>query len=222
MDSHIVLNTTQPGEKFDTRKESSNNEHRPVNCIGDPDVNANVLQITSEGALKAEITALPPGGLDVSVSNFPAVQPVSGTFWPGTQPVSGTVGVSNLPALAIPTDRVMQTGTLVTTLTTANQVVQTYTVTAGKTFYLQYLTVQARLTVLSATASIMGTISLESPAGTKLYTLTITNPTVSLILPLSVIFQNLPIAAGTVIRVVCTPAAVTSMTWICNFGGFEK
>jgi hypothetical protein len=31
------------------------------------------------------------GGSSVSVSNFPATQPVSGTFWQATQPVSGTV-----------------------------------------------------------------------------------------------------------------------------------
>jgi hypothetical protein len=37
-------------------------------------------------------------GLNVSVTNLPATQPVSGTFWPTTQPVSGTVSVSNLPA----------------------------------------------------------------------------------------------------------------------------
>jgi hypothetical protein len=38
------------------------------------------------------------GALSVSVSNFPATQPVSGTFWQTTQPVSGSVSVSNLPA----------------------------------------------------------------------------------------------------------------------------
>lgn len=34
----------------------------------------------------------------IGVNNFPATQPVSGTFWQATQPVSGTVAVSNLPA----------------------------------------------------------------------------------------------------------------------------
>jgi hypothetical protein len=37
-------------------------------------------------------------GLNVSVTNLPATQPVSGTFWPTTQPISGSVSVSNLPA----------------------------------------------------------------------------------------------------------------------------
>jgi hypothetical protein len=38
------------------------------------------------------------GSSSVSVSNFPATQPVSGTFWQTTQPVSGSVSVSNFPA----------------------------------------------------------------------------------------------------------------------------
>lgn len=37
-------------------------------------------------------------GLNVSVTNLPATQPVSGTFWPTTQPISGSVSVTNLPA----------------------------------------------------------------------------------------------------------------------------
>jgi hypothetical protein len=35
------------------------------------------------------------GSSSVSVSNFPATQPVSGTFWPATQPVSGSVSVTD-------------------------------------------------------------------------------------------------------------------------------
>lgn len=34
--------------------------------------------------------------------------------------------------------------------------------------------------------------------------------------------EPLPIAASTVIRCVTTPAATTSMLWLCNFGGYEK
>jgi hypothetical protein len=34
--------------------------------------------------------------------------------------------------------------------------------------------------------------------------------------------EPIPIAAGTVIRVVCTPAAATAMTWRANLGGYEK
>lgn len=118
---------------------------------------------------------------------------------------------------------VMKTGTLVTTAVTADQVILTYTVTAGKTLYLENISLVARLTVLSATASIMGAASLETPSGTKVFTITWTNPTTSLVQPFGETFpEPLPIAAGTVIRFVVTPAAATSMTWIVNLAGYEK
>lgn len=118
---------------------------------------------------------------------------------------------------------VLKTGSLVTTAVTADQVVLTYTVTALKTFYLAYLVMYGRLTAVSATASILGAISLETPSGTKVITLDDTNPTTSEVEFNPITFsQPIPIAAGTVVRVVVTPAATTSMTWRANFGGYEK
>ncbi len=168
----------------------------------------------------------------ISVVNFPATQPISGSVsvsnFPVTQPISGAVSISNFPAnQLVSVDRsnrtlVMKTGTLVTTAVTSDQVILTYTVTTGKTFFLTYISSDVRLTVVSATASILGTISLESPAGTKLYSSTETNPTTSQTGMRSVSFSEpMPIPSGTVIRFVTTPAAATSMTWIANFGGFE-
>lgn len=184
---------------------------------------------------------------NVQVTNFPATQNVAVTSTVETEikndsgnpvPVNGTVSVGNFPAtqpvsiaatVVTAEDRltgvtpVMKTGTLVTTATTADQVILTYTVTAGKTFYFQYFRADVRLTATSATASILGTYSLESPAGTKLYTATNTNPTTSATnMNGFTTASPIPFAAGTVIRVVCTPAATTSMTWIANFGGYEK
>jgi len=118
---------------------------------------------------------------------------------------------------------VMKTGSLVTTATTADQVVLTYTVTAGKTLFLGYLHLSGSLTAVSATATVLGTVSLETPSGTKVFTARMTNPTTSATGDLTVpLADPIPIAAGTVVRVVVTPAAVTSMTWVCNFGGVEK
>lgn len=118
---------------------------------------------------------------------------------------------------------VMKTGTLVTTATTADQVVLTYTVTALKTFFLEYFHLEARLTAASATGAVLGTISLETPSGTKVFTFTAVNATHSdvdqVVVPLA---EPIPIAAGTVIRVVVTPAAITSTTWVANFGGYER
>jgi hypothetical protein len=116
---------------------------------------------------------------------------------------------------------VMQSGSLASAATTADQVVKTYTVTGGKTFFLEYADTEARLTTFAATATNFGNCSLESPAGTKLYTQMYAGPGVSgqNILNFS---EPQPIASGVVIRIVCTPAAATAMTWIGNFGGYER
>lgn len=182
----------------------------------------------------------------VSGTFWQSVQPVSG---PATDaqlratplPVSGTLSVSNMVAQGITDAQIratalpvvgslgtatgktvtMKTGNLVTTAVTADQVVLTYTVTSGKTFYMQYLLVSSRLTTFATTATFFGALSLENPAATKLITIDlvgaggVTNPELEFAEPI-------PFAAGTVVRVVCTPSAVTSFTWKAAFGGYEK
>jgi hypothetical protein len=116
-----------------------------------------------------------------------------------------------------------KTGQLVSTATTADQVVVTHTVTASKLLMLSYVTIEGRLTAVSGTASILGDCSLEPPLGTKAITHTFTNPTTSEVDRVPYVFPDpIPLAAGSVVRVVCTPAAVTSMTWKASFGGYEK
>jgi hypothetical protein len=67
------------------------------------------VKVTPSGALTTESTvtgsvsvtnfpATQPVSGSVSVSNFPATQAVTGTFWQATQPVSGSVSVDNFPA----------------------------------------------------------------------------------------------------------------------------
>jgi hypothetical protein len=114
---------------------------------------------------------------------------------------------------------VMKTGTLVTTAVTADQVILTYTVTAGKTFFVEYVIFDATTTVFSNNV-LLGTESFESPAGTKLITDRFTALSNS---PSSMHFaEPIPFSSGTVVRVVCTPVSTTSMTWIANFGGYER
>jgi hypothetical protein len=117
---------------------------------------------------------------------------------------------------------VQKTGTITTTATTADQVILTYTVTAAKTFYLQYFDIHAHLTALPGNNNpvLMGTASVETPAGTKVYTKDfIHNQYDPVVLSIG---EAIPISAGTVIRVVCTPSAVSSTLWRANFGGYEK
>jgi hypothetical protein len=115
-----------------------------------------------------------------------------------------------------------KTGALTTTAVTANQVLLTYTVTAGKTFFISALEIEARLTVLSATASILGACSWRI-GGVAQNTFNFTNQTISavdraMLIPAAPIF----VAGGTVIDMVCTPAATTSMLWQGNLMGYEK
>lgn len=175
----------------------------------------------------------------VSVSNFPATQPVSGTV-AATQSGTWNIGsITTLPALtnqaaasnnpigtvslgnSLGKTNIGKPGTLATSAATADQVVVTYTVTAGKTFYLSWFACNARLTTFAATATLFGTCSLESPAGTKLLTTIIAGPGIGDrdYLPLP---EPIPIAAGVVVRIVTTPAAATAMTWQGNMGGYEK
>ena len=119
---------------------------------------------------------------------------------------------------------VMQTGTLVTTAVTANQIILTYTVTAGKNLFIEYIDIQSRFTVPSAVASLLGPVIMQMN-GITVYTTGFVNPTTfdsgSQTVRLS-FSEPIPLAAGLVIRFLVTPAAATSMTWIANFAGYEK
>lgn len=118
---------------------------------------------------------------------------------------------------------VLKTGTLVTTATTADQVVLTYTVTAAKTFYLEYLSIDCSLTAAPTnfnTPVVFGSISMETPSGTKDITWRFMGPNPQ---QDHITFSEpVPVAAGVVIRVVVTPGIATSLTWIANFGGYER
>lgn len=116
----------------------------------------------------------------------------------------------------------LKTGSLTTTATTADQVILTYTVTTNKTFYVQYASIQARLTTMAVAQSILGAASIETPSGTKVLTASFVNTTAGDTYPVIYTFSEpIPVASGVVIRMVCTPAAATSMLWIGNFGGYE-
>ena len=59
------------------------------------------IVIGADGVSNGDVSASNPVPVtgSVGVSNFPATQPVSGTFWQTTQPISGSVTVSSLPAV---------------------------------------------------------------------------------------------------------------------------
>lgn len=174
-----------------------------TNNIGDVDV--------------LSLPALPTGNNnigDVDIVSHPAITDKSSN---ANNNVVGNVSLGNSQGKT----NVLVTGALTTTATTANQIILTYTVTAGKTFYLEYFDVIARLTTYAVTATLFGAVSLETPSGTKVYTTDMFHAGAAQ--PARIQFaEPIPIAAGTVIRLVCTPSATTSFAWKGNFGGFEK
>jgi len=118
---------------------------------------------------------------------------------------------------------VFLTSTLVTTATTADQVVLTYTVTVGKTLYLENFSLQGYVTSITTSSANLGTISVETPSGTKVWTQQMMNGSNGVGMTSGERYSEaVPIPSGTVIRVVVTPAAATSFTWRASLYGYEK
>jgi hypothetical protein len=118
-------------------------------------------------------------------------------------------------------DTVTQTGLLVTTSTGANQVVLSYTVPVGRTFLLEYFRLNVRSTAPPGNPNpvVFGEWSIESPAGTKLYT----SDPIGNVSPQAYgldLRDPWQFGPGSVVRIVCTPASTTSFMWRANFGGF--
>src|SRR5215469_5932278 len=79
--------------------------------VGGQTVGGNLvaLFVDSAGRLYVNVTSLPAISGTVAVSNFPATQPVSGTFWQATQPISAA-------SLPLPTGAALETGGNLATL----------------------------------------------------------------------------------------------------------
>lgn len=126
-----------------------------------------------------------------------------------------------MPA-SYPNNNVLLAGTLNTTANTANQTILTYTVTAGKVLWLEYVEANVKLTTFATTATDFGTLSLLVDNVAKQTFTVVCGPGV-LNTPLYIDIQDpLPFQPGTVIKVVCTPSAATAFTWEANIAGYEK
>lgn len=110
----------------------------------------------------------------------------------------------------------MTTGTLASAAVTADQVIVTYTVPAGKKATLYFWSVFARLTTYAATATLFGPASLEIN-GVKKWTQDIFHAGAAD--QLGEDFPNgIPLNSGDVVRLVCTPSAITAFTWRGSLG----
>lgn len=120
----------------------------------------------------------------------------------------------------------MEPAQLTTTATTADQVVLAHTITTSKTYFLQHFEWEAQRTTFqtdATTSTSYGTCSIESPAGSKIYTREcagVTKCEIQRDAAEPMFFSGA--TAGTVVRIVCTPASATSTSWRANFIGYEK
>jgi hypothetical protein len=140
----------------------------------------------------------------------------------GSQPVVIASDQILFMGLGISTGKTVvgKTATLVTTSNNNDQVILTYTVTAGKTLYLEGFDWKTAKTTVDTTASTYGTISLETPSGTKIQTWIARDAGTDSFA--RAFAEPLPIPAGAIIRFTVTPTNNTSYTWVANFVGYEK
>jgi hypothetical protein len=154
----------------------------------------------------------------------------------GTMPVQVADRTTKTQLMAVETDgsilvntgvtktNVMKTFALGTATVGTNQTIISYTVTSGKTFYLEYIDVVGHLNNPGGGASILGTINL-SIGGVLVYQNVMVNPTTSDYgsQRVSLTFSEpIPIASGTNIILYSNPAVNNPITWIGNMLGFER
>lgn len=117
------------------------------------------------------------------------------------------------------TSNVFSPGSVVTTTVTANQVIAAYTVPVGKVFMLQGWDAAVRLTGGTNTHTAFGEASLRIAAVNVM-----TRQEVGAGFAVTEVSREarpIPVTAGSVVQVVCTPGATTSYTWRANLQGYE-
>ena len=114
---------------------------------------------------------------------------------------------------------VFATGQLVSNTTTANQVIATYTVPAGRTLRLQGWDCTGRMSNGNNTFRFFGDVSLRV-GSSNLMTRSLTGGGVAET-EFSLGSNPPEFPAGSVVTVVCTPAVNTSFTWNANLNGYE-
>lgn len=117
---------------------------------------------------------------------------------------------------------VMKHGSLTTTSQAANQFISSYTVTANKTFFLEYYDAQAFFTVPSTNPARIGTLFLELPAFVTVASVSFITSSLAKDTFKLDFAEPIQVSSGTIIRSSCTPDTTTSSTWQVHYGGYEK
>ncbi len=93
--------------------------------------------------------------------------------------------------------------------------------TAGKTFYLDMLFIEAAPNAISGTGVHLGTCALQSPIGSSVMTFNFNNSTASQIDRL-ILEPTYPIPISSSFQISCWPASSTAGYWNVNYSGFEN
>jgi len=113
--------------------------------------------------------------------------------------------------------------TLTTASTTADQLIGSHTVGAGKTFRIQAIIVEVYFTTLSTTAEYLGTFKLQIGGSDWLGPFQATNTTsgalFGMVIPLP---EGVDVEENVKVEALCTPAVVTSIRWVVSVVGFER
>jgi hypothetical protein len=112
-------------------------------------------------------------------------------------------------------------GNLSSTTATSGQTVVTYTVTAGKTFYLEEADCSVVLNSAAATQEQFGTCQLLIN-GAQVWQQYYKGPGSGSFNPVLTYAEPIPVAAGQVVTWQASPAATTNFLWYGNIGGYEK
>ena len=111
------------------------------------------------------------------------------------------------------------------TVATAGGLLQGVTVVSrtepgGKNFYLNSFTIEGFFSTPSATATLLGTCSLQIPAGTTVATFNLANPTTSQVDRIVVTPQS-PIVVSSSFAFSCANKTATSVYWGATYNGWE-
>lgn len=131
--------------------------------------------------------------------------------------VAGAVSIGSSSGKTV----VMNTGGGTTTTTNATTI-HTYTVTTGRTFYLEYVDIFCRFSTLSATLADHGSFTLKIGASNVYQAIFVNSTTGDRAHQLLTFGEPIPIASGTVIQMNAIAADTTSRNWRASFGGYEK
>ena len=111
---------------------------------------------------------------------------------------------------------------LITSSTTALQSIGSITVSSGKKLRVNCIIIEAFYTTLDTTAAFLGDIRIRLSGSTKLGPYKASNTTSGALFGIIIsIPDGWKIDSDTALDAVCTPAVVTSITWIVNIIGYE-